>query len=134
MTREEIIRSMECVLESDKRTIKNPVYEYGWLFDKIHEWKRELEQKPCEDAISREKMLKFFSQEFIPPEDIHVLGKIYVKKLPSVTPTRPKGKWIPTDEFTKTYHCSECGFYNPKHSLIKYCEKCGAKMEVSEDE
>ena len=61
MTREEILRSMECVLESDKRTIKNPISEYGWLFDKIYKWKKSLEQEPktgyCED-IDRNKLLK----------------------------------------------------------------------------
>jgi hypothetical protein len=33
-------RSMECVLEADPRTLKDPECEYGWLFNKIHEWRK----------------------------------------------------------------------------------------------
>jgi len=35
-------RSMECVMESDPRTLKNPQHEYGWLFETIAEWRKEL--------------------------------------------------------------------------------------------
>ena len=35
-------RSMECVLESDPRTFTNPECEYGWIFTKISEWRKEL--------------------------------------------------------------------------------------------
>ena len=38
----QVDRSMECVMESDPRTLKNPQHEYGWLFDKIYEWRKEL--------------------------------------------------------------------------------------------
>lgn len=33
-------RSMECVLESDPRSLKNPECEYGYLFDHIHKWRK----------------------------------------------------------------------------------------------
>ena len=32
-------RSMECTLESDPRSLKNPECEYGYLFDHIHKWR-----------------------------------------------------------------------------------------------
>ena len=36
--------SMECVMESDKRTLRNPESADGWLFDIIHEWRKELDR------------------------------------------------------------------------------------------
>ena len=39
---EYLLRSMECVLESDERTMKCQTSEYGWIFDKIHEWRNIL--------------------------------------------------------------------------------------------
>lgn len=47
--------------------------------------------------------------------------------------TRNKGEWIQTDKNTLTYHCSNCGFYNPRTKLINYCEQCGARMEGDEE-
>lgn len=47
---DKIDRSMECVMESDPRTLKNPQHEYGWLFDKIYEWRKEL-KGVVEDGI-----------------------------------------------------------------------------------
>ena len=41
-TLDKIDRSMECTLESDPRSIKNPECEYGWLFDRINEWRKTL--------------------------------------------------------------------------------------------
>lgn len=36
---EQIDRSMECILES-----KNPIHGFGWLFDSIVRWKRQLRE------------------------------------------------------------------------------------------
>ena len=41
---DKIINSMEYVLESDERTMSNPYTEYGWIFNKINEWKKALER------------------------------------------------------------------------------------------
>ncbi len=41
-TLDSIDRSMECTLESDPRSVKNPECEYGWLFDRINEWRKKL--------------------------------------------------------------------------------------------
>lgn len=35
-------RSMECTLESDPRSLKNPECEYGYLFDHIHKWRETI--------------------------------------------------------------------------------------------
>ena len=39
---ENVVRSMETVMESDERTLKCPVSETGWIYDHIHEWKKTL--------------------------------------------------------------------------------------------
>ena len=50
----------------------------------------------------------------------------------SVTPQRPKGKWISCHP--GAYRCSVCGYgdwgLDPK--IDKFCFNCGAKMEVEE--
>lgn len=37
---ESLNRSIECTLESDPRTFQNRECEYGFLFDRMHEWKK----------------------------------------------------------------------------------------------
>lgn len=57
-----------------------------------------------------------------------------IRKLPSVTPIRPKGHWVMTHDYLTTAYgyidyvkCSCCG----EDSLEEqnYCPNCGAKME-----
>ena len=84
-----------------------------------------LEKEPCEDAISRKSMLdylKYLHGEMSEEE--------FVKALPSVTPTRKKGKWIVLkDEYGDICEaiCSCCED-NGNHKW-KYCHNCGAEME-----
>lgn len=63
--------------------------------------------------------------------------------LPSVTPTRPTGKWIEKEDYNLDtyYECSECGAdYCIEGDILihKYCPNCGCemteKMTESEDE
>ena len=81
-----------------------------------------LEQEPCEDAVSREAAidaaLSAFSRGLLASPDI--------RKLPSVTPERKKGKWI--DD-----HCSECGCYVYHGDVRNFCPMCGADMREGED-
>jgi len=134
MTREEISRSMECVLESDKRTIKNPISEYGWLFDKIYKWKKSLEQEPCEDAISREVVQKWYCQNccgrgkhncsYYPCNEIKD-----ILNLPSVTPQPKTGHWIAVeneDMETVGYYCSECDLPMETENQTRFCPQCGS--------
>ena len=54
-----------------------------------------------------------------------------IAELPSVTPQQKVGGWKiikNVDGNLKTYVCSECGALCGYKQ--KYCEKCGAKMEV----
>ena len=44
---EKLDRSMECTIESDPRTFNNRECEYGWLFDRIIDWRQDI-HKYCE--------------------------------------------------------------------------------------
>lgn len=60
-----------------------------------------------------------------------------VKVLPSVTPSRPRGKWIQTKDecegvnfYNFSFECSKCG--KERSFKSNYCPNCGAKMGESE--
>ena len=104
------------------------------------------ELKPCEDCISREQTLKAFAEKcggecacckyngsgYDNAENCKL-----IKSIPSVTPTRPKGKWIEqTDKNKKLYgwfYCSECGAVLGRVDGANYCSECGAEMEGSNE-
>ena len=49
-----------------------------------------------------------------------------IEQMPSVTPTRPTGKW---EKFVDDYKkCSKCGKLVKFYRNYKYCPNCGAKM------
>ena len=87
------------------------------------------EAQPSEDCISRQKALDCFEQT-----NTRQGAKYAIETLPSVTPQRPKGKWIEIEidagEFI--YKCSKCGMrvVNP----YKYCPMCGSYNGGEEDE
>ena len=88
-----------------------------------------LEQEPCDDTVSREAVKELFQEG-------SVMGMYYflgIDNLPSVTPTRKKGKWIVLkDEYGDICEaiCSCCED-NGNHRW-KYCPNCGAEMESKE--
>ena len=88
-----------------------------------------LEQEPCEDTVSREAVKELFQEG-------SVMGMYYflgIDKLPSVTHTRKKGKWIVLkDKYGDICEaiCSCCED-NGNHRW-KYCHTCGAEMESEE--
>jgi hypothetical protein len=104
-----------------------------------------LEQESCEDAISRKAVLNTIRDWW--KTAMMADGKPTlcdsIRELPSVTPTRKKGKWIAKENIhglEKFYECSNCGnhclykyveigFQNAK---TKYCPNCGAEMESEE--
>ena len=64
-----------------------------------------------------------------------------VKKLPPVTPTRPKGHWITQDIHNchTNFRCSECDYvhdfmhlYGEPTADYTYCPNCGADMREGE--
>jgi hypothetical protein len=90
-----------------------------------------LKAEQCEDAISREEMLKYqyYLHGKMSNEENHKLWQ-FIKSLPSVTPKQKTGKWNVLgydDPSVRMYKCSEC---HMKITLkFNYCPNCGAKME-----
>ena len=133
MTREEAIDEIKWILET---TPKEPPIEC----DYVDEWLdnhdkmikalntaiKALEQEPCEDAVSRKALINAF-----PISDTYTLDDIIatIKFQPSVTPTRPKGYWIDTDETHS--ECDQCGAVFEIVSAngeANYCPNCGCLM------
>jgi hypothetical protein len=103
-----------------------------------------LEAQPCEDCISRQAVKEtIFEQGSAEKLEIDfaklLLLQRAIKALPSVTPTRPTGRWIVYDvvkfgDFvgTEKYECSKC---HHRVGVFKgnFCPNCGAKMEVEDE-
>ena len=119
-----------------------------------------LKQEPCEDAISREAVLKIIDGYGVSMDGNKTYESVCnglvratkiamsdaIKKLPSVTPTREHGEWLEEwesrqdingeyDEWVE-YKCSKCGFQDINIDSCsikryKFCPCCGAEMEGS---
>lgn len=88
------------------------------------------------DCVSRKKLLDRIDAERRHLLDVgmdgaeHILvhhARRIIEDMPSVEPTRPKGKWIPLEGDLKK--CPVCG----EHSLCpsKFCCSCGAELEIN---
>ena len=104
----------------------------------------EFKKQSCEDCISREQTLKAFAEKcggecacckyngsgYDNAENCKL-----IKSIPSVTPTRPKGEWIPMQVSSgrDSWKCSICG-RRARGKLINlpFCH-CGADMRESEE-
>ena len=108
-----------------------------------------LEQQPCEDCISREELINelklgYFNKDLQEAKnDPCVIDAMIdwairtAKRLPSVTPSRPKGKWIHwTDDYKDYVTCSCCEYGEEGEVLLSdktpFCPICGADMRESE--
>lgn len=132
MTREEL-KMMALVRESDviDRTDGS---ELAKAFNYL--WEKYVEQKPCEDAISRQAVLDIVdsyseSQSNVKDVTQDIISDIVA--LPPVTPQPKTGHWINIDGGVE---CDKCGKWYP-HALIakneiKFCSECGAKMVEQE--
>lgn len=96
-----------------------------------------LEQKPCEDAVSRQAVIDTIYHE-CSDENLDIdFAKVLllqrkIKALPSVNPQKT-GYWIADVDrwgnFITTvngYRCSECSEFNGFND--KFCPNCGARM------
>ena len=98
-----------------------------------------LKQEPCEDAISREDVIKLvecsgYDLQFR-TDNADMCDD--VRKLPSVTPSRRKGHWIEErDDYGEIqgWHCSNCYEDSGFTTDCKWdsCPNCGADMRESE--
>mgnify|MGYP007115372865 CR=1 FL=1 len=135
MTLEEAIKSLK----------KLKSFHNGSYGTAIDEAIKALEQHPCEDCISREEVISEIdryidkAQSTGTRDDFISFQELVVKQLPSVTPTRTKGKWIQTKDecdgvnfYDFSFECTKCG----KEQSFKsnYCPNCGAYMRESGDD
>ena len=151
MTREEAIK----ILEQFKKCLADVVFD-----EKGSEaWQmaiKALEQEPCDDAISREELLKAidtwdkfgcdadtklvrYQEHYVPYIHYDDVVKC-IKGMPPVRPQEQTGHWkrISMDRYTTHaqywYKCDKCGKDNLGNT--DWCPNCGAKMvepQESED-
>jgi len=89
-----------------------------------------LEQQPSEDCISREEAIRVAEQGQLQGYEWQ-FKKLCT--LPSVTPTRPNGKWKRISP-AGIYECTNCNqmIMTSDIDCYKYCHGCGVKMEGEE--
>jgi hypothetical protein len=106
-----------------------------------------LEQEPCEDCVSRKRLMDNYNGVETPVGYKKVVDLEVIKNMQPVRPIRKKGKWIGTckigfGEFAEyevelidgfvadNCHCSECGEELEKGERGIYCPNCGSRNEV----
>lgn len=85
-----------------------------------------LEQEPCDNAISREDVIKLIQCSEYELQDRVDNDAMCddIRDLPPVT--QKLGHWI---HFAQSDDCSECGWSTGKYiSPSKYCPNCGVRM------
>lgn len=119
------------------------------MWEMLKQAYEQTEKEPCDDCISRADILdaietwdKFgvnAEQKLIRWQD-HYVPYVHlddvrnaIANMPSVTPTRPKGKWIHwTDDYKDYVTCSCCGYGEEGEVLLSdktpFCPICGAEM------
>ena len=124
-----------------------------------------LSQEPCEDAISRQatverlcKVAEFMNEKRKGLGSPYVMAALFIQdnkdEFPSVTPIRPKEKWLLQQEengddyfeawdisgvhtYAARYKCSKCGFIHnciEDHGHYHFCPNCGEDMRGTSDE
>ena len=129
--------------EAIKRYTSNAEYErtHGNLqgcleFRQLAEWlkdyKRLLEQEPCEDAISRQAVLNTISELnaisfYEAQEDSKECYYEIRQAIKDLSPVKPQtGYWIDTGNGQMCSECNEIQYgYD---SFRRFCASCGAKM------
>ncbi len=116
--------------------------EHRQLAEWLKDYKRLLEQEPCDDAVSRDAVHECIDEAWMCSKDAKEMADVLekmVNALPPVTPQQKTGKWL-VDLQTATedyYVCSECGrrihlLYPDVVGNYPFCH-CGAKMvEIQE--
>lgn len=103
--------------------------EHRQLAEWLKDYKKLLEQEPCEDAISREAILLEIDK--IKDNYGGLLDvAMFIRGLPSVNPQPKIGHWI-ADEFGSKCSCCDIHTHLDKFDRpmkFKYCSNCGARM------
>lgn len=136
MTKEENIATLNEHLEHWKRLLSEKICDQSEgekTIDALQNAIKALEQEPCADCISREKVSELLNEGWwkgIYPREA-------IMALPSATPMPKIGRWIYNKE-EDSYRCSLCNFPCHKDNMgaipTKYCAECAAYMQEVEDE
>ena len=104
---------------------------------------KKFRTEPCEDAVSRQAVfdvINFEDEWLFDAKSYNADTKIAfsaikskISELPSVTPERPKGKWIEDTQTGFKIRCSECGARNFGADRA-YCPRCGRQMKEDSDD
>ena len=145
---DEAIKHAEEVAEGQKNECKACADEHEQLAEWLKDYKRLLEQEPCEDVIRRADAEALFrnARSKLNPSDYKTADEFntrdlmllnaeqFIHLLPSVRPQEPKtGHWIKVTNGRGGHECDLCHEYAPsyqsgKEYLTNYCPNCGAKM------
>lgn len=122
-----VIKALETLEEFEKAQIitdgrlngRSYAYKCGLADGK----RKALEQETCADAVSRKRLMDNYNGVETPVGYRKVVDLEVIKNMPSVTPTRKKGKWIEVWDkdhlVILAYKCSECEtMRNTKNKLL----------------
>ena len=130
MTIDEAIKLCE---EGSKSTWNGRQTTSGKSWQQMAEWlkdyKRLLEQEPCDDAISKQAVLKlqYRIDDSATLSTRDVINVEDIEALPPVTPQPKMGRWIKDK-------CSICGEERAWYGQNPpYCPDCGHKMQEVEE-
>lgn len=131
MTREEVKSCIDTI-----KTLRRLAYNIHGVIDavdaeNIEKIIKALEQEPCDDAISRQAVLKIIDGWYENNRDIENIEDliILITYMTSINPQEPKiGHWI-KDECGNII-CSKCKRYRRdcRYGHTNYCNHCGTKM------
>lgn len=112
---EEVAETVSC---------KECTEDHRQLAEWLKDYKRLLEQEPCDDAISRKATLEKFKKTYFDNETVIRCAELVINGMPPVNLQEPKtGHWIDKK-------CSACGCKSMLGLCIEnYCANCGAKMQ-----
>lgn len=94
-----------------------------------------LEQEPCEDCVSRKRLMDNYNGIETPVGYRKVVDMDIVKSLPSVQPTRIHAQWeyLKHDK-AKCSNCEDVVLIAQQYGSANYCPNCGADMRGGENE
>lgn len=132
----------DCFCNNDEWRCEALKREHAWDYDERRDEDCPLEElTECEDAVSREEVLKLF-----PPNHsicLFDLKQLYeaIQTLSSVMPERKPGKWLPDNNnyYVERFICSKCGGNYKVDTCMgrpdwNFCPNCGADMRGEQDD